>query len=162
MMGTRHCAWLNEQWRGLGKWYATWQAVNGDISGQEWYGCISSISLLAWQYYFVFMQKIVCNTISQGRVGIVKTWYYKWHHHLDKWGIIEVEPYSANVPHMRVYAADNVSYMSGEGHFCINDHTQVTYSLTRKYWFASNSQGQQIWPCNGLWTSMIWNSPSNN
>ena len=50
MMGTRHCAWLNGQWRGLWKWYATWLAANAGLSVQGWCGCISSISLLAWQH----------------------------------------------------------------------------------------------------------------
>ena len=41
---------------------------------------------------------------------------------------------------MHGHAADNVFHVSGEGHFCIKGHTQVTYFLTRKYWCASNSQ----------------------
>ena len=39
-----------------------------------------------------------------------------------------------------MHAADNVSHMSGEGHFCIKSDTQVTYCLTRRYWCAFNSQ----------------------
>ena len=41
---------------------------------------------------------------------------------------------------MHVHAADNVSHVSGERHYCIKGHTQVTYCLTRKYWCASSSQ----------------------
>ena len=142
MMGTRHCAWLNGQWRGLWKWYATWLAANAGLSGQVWCGRISSIFLLALQHcsvQAVVYSEGVCNTIL-GWVGIVQTCYYKCHHHLHECGIIEVVPYSADVPHMHVHAADNVSHMSGEGHFCTKGHTQITYCLTRKYWCASNSQ----------------------
>ena len=65
------------------------------------------------------MQAVVYSEDVTRYKGELALQVLKCHHHLHECGIIEVMPYSANVPHMQVHAADNVSHMSGEGHFCI-------------------------------------------
>ena len=61
---------------------------------------------------------------------------YQWnathHHHLHECGIIEVVPYSANVPHMHVHAVDNVSKLVERDISASNYHCVCTIILTHK------------------------------